>query len=145
MVVSGVCLCNWTRLGVPKGGTVPVCSTVQSSFRALCCPSPSWSLSMSWLCVPHRARGSHPSAPQLSPWQRAQPCGHWHVLPWALPSFEGSPGIGQASPPHGGLGAGRVPRGRETAQAVLVLVLISVPGMAQLFFLLPLSQIPVSS
>lgn len=144
--MSGVYLRSWKRLGVPKSDTVPACSTMQLSPRALCHPSPSWSLSISWLSfLPHRAGGGHPSAPQPSPWGMAQPCSHRCVLPRSLPSFEGSPGVGEASPPCGGFGAGRVPRGRETAEAVLVMVLISVPGMAKMFFLLPSSQIPVSS
>lgn len=84
---------------------------------------------------PYRSSPSSPSC------QRAQPCGRRLFFPRALPSFEGSPGVGRASPLLGGFGAGRVPRGRETAQAVLVLVLIAMAGMAKLFFfLLPSSQ-----
>lgn len=48
-VASGVCLCGWKKLCVPKGGTVHACSAMQFSPGTLCCPFPSWSLSILWL------------------------------------------------------------------------------------------------
>lgn len=48
-VVSGIHLCSWKSLGVPKGDTVPARSTTRLSPRALCRPSLSWSLSVSQL------------------------------------------------------------------------------------------------
>lgn len=136
-MASGVCLCSWKKLCVPKGGTVHACSTMQFSPGTLCCPFPSWSLSILWLLfLSIMLEGAIPSllstgcSPAITNTSSLGLC----------PPLKACQALDKPPLHVGSLGK----QDRETAYAVLQ-VLISVPGMVKLFFLLPSSQIPVSS
>lgn len=135
-----VCVCSWKRVSVPTGGTVHVCSTMQLSQRALCCPSSLWSLPILQTSSPSCRRNPSLCSSALSV-VKGRALQSPALSPLALSSSKGFSGFRPASPSaQGAFGAGWVLWGRGTAQVVLVLALISMPGMAKLFFLLPLSQ-----
>lgn len=111
--LSGVCLCCWKRFHVPRDGSVHACSTVQLLPGTLCCPSPSWSLSMPQLSVPAVLEEATPLLPSLSA-PRVQPC---VTSPFSLGLSPALKAQQHGTSQHSvwGIWAGRVLQGRETA------------------------------